>query len=110
MFLFLHGLYTLQCIWKFCTIIAPMPLDVMQLSSLTLKLCSSLWCCYLLCLKGLGHFLQRVSSSALHFHCEHENLSFSETTKKKTFPIELSLVKENLLGIIICLGTEEMAQ
>lgn len=64
----------------------------------------------LLCLKGLEHFLQRVSSSALYFHCEHENLSFSETTKKKTFPIELSLVKENLLGLIISLGTEEMAQ
>lgn len=38
-----------------------------------------------------------------------KNLSFSETTKKKIFPIELSLVKENLLGTIIRLGTEEMA-
>ena len=73
-------------------------------------LCSSLWCWYLLCLGGLEHFLQWVNLSGLCFHCEHENLSFSESTKKWDVFYLLSLAKENFLCVIISLETGEMAE
>lgn len=103
--------YMVHMHWKFCTITAPMPLDMKQLSSLMQKEAVFFSVVLLFVMPGRSW----AFSAVREFKCFVFPLWVQKTVifrnyKNKTFPIVLSLAKESLLCVIISFGAKEMAQ